>query len=330
MRIDKIIDRISKTIFPWSLIPHILSGSIPLSLRIFVWLIHLKRKYLVRKKGSFKWLYNIEDIKEYNIPASALDPKTKKMGISALARLKNAEEFLETCVGELLPLIDEMILLVDINSSDKTEEICQSLSKKHPKKCKFFKYAPEVYPWNHPKYSSTPDNSVHALSYFYNYCLSKASYRYVMKFDDDMLVIPENFKEMIDHIHREQPMEMMLALPQINVSLDANGEYAIATKYLQSGIAALFWDHGIFPISEETYFYNDTGCENIIMPHKIKYGKISFLHLKNLKSDQGLKNYTGYGKKYVEDLQRGTEYISLPKKYRDTIKNALWDSKPIL
>ena len=60
-----------------------------------------------------------------------------------------------------------------------------------------------------------------------------------------------------------------------------------------------------------------------LCPNKIKYGKISFLHLKNLKSDQGLKNYTGYGKKYIEDLQRGTEYISLPKKYRDTIKNAL-------
>ena len=61
-----------------------------------------------------------------------------------------------------------------------------------------------------------------------------------MKFDDDMLVIPENFKEMIHYIHREQPIEAMLALPQINVSLDANGEYVIATKYLQSGIAGLF------------------------------------------------------------------------------------------
>ena len=137
-----------------------------------------------------------------------------------------------------------------------------------------------------------------------------------MKFDDDMLVIPENFKEMIDYIHREQPIEAMLALPQINVSLDANGEYVIATKYLQSGIAGLFWDHGIFPISKKTYFYNDTGCENIVMPYKIKYGEISFLHLKNLKSDWGVKNYTGYGKKYIEDLQRGTWYISLPEKYK--------------
>lgn len=314
MRIDRIIEKITRFLFSPKYILEILNGKYPLRLKLFVKLIALKKKIFLKRRWSFAGLQNIEWLAEYNIPKESFDTKTKKMGISAIARLKNGEEFLETCVRAILPFVDEVILLVDVNGTDETENICRRLSEEFGEKCQFFRYEPQVYPWNHPKYRETPDNSVHALSYFYNFCLSKANYRYVFKMDDDMLVIPENFQKMTDFVRQKQP-QYFLALPQINVSKNEAGEYMIATKYLHSGIAGLFGDHGIFPVSEKTYFFNDVGCENLVFSYRIEYGDISFLHLKHLKHDGGTKNYDWYALTYLEELKKGSEYIPLPEKY---------------
>lgn len=145
-----------------------------------------------------------------------------------------------------------------------------------------------------------------------------------MKFDDDMLVIPEQFSLVANWIRIKKPASM-IALPQINVSRDPNGRFAIATKYLHSGLAGMFGDHGIFPISRQSYFYNDVGCENLVMGCGLSYGPLSFLHLKALKGDGGTKNYSGYGKQYVKDLYDGSDYIPLPSTYVDLL--ALHDIK---
>lgn len=130
-----------------------------------------------------------------------------------------------------------------------------------------------------------------------------------------MLVIPENFQKMVEYIRVNKP-HFFLALPQINVSRDTHGNLAIATKYLHSGLAGMFGDHGIFPLSEKTYFFNDVGCENMVLPYSIQYGEVSFLHLKALKSDGGKGNYTGYALEYLKALKQGSAYIPLPQKYQ--------------
>lgn len=71
-------------------------------------------------------------------------PENRKEGISAFARLKNAEEFLEKVVESYMDFYDE-IVLVDNNSTDATPIICEQLAKKYPEKIKFFRYTPEVY-----------------------------------------------------------------------------------------------------------------------------------------------------------------------------------------
>lgn len=71
-------------------------------------------------------------------------PENRKEGISAFARLKNAEEFLEKVVESYMDFYDE-IVLVDNNSTDATPRICEQLAKKYPEKIKFFRYTPEVY-----------------------------------------------------------------------------------------------------------------------------------------------------------------------------------------
>ncbi len=320
MRIDKIIDKITKVIFKPEIIDNILENKVTLKIKLFSLLISFKKILLLIKKWKFKWLQNIEWIEKYNISKESFDSKNKKEWVSAIARLKNWDEFLEKCLLSIINYLDEIILLVDINWTDKTNEICINLSKKYPNKFKYYDYDPIVYPWNHELYSETPDNSVHSLSYFYNYCLSKVNYKYVMKLDDDMLVLDENFKEMVNLVKNKSP-NYFLALPQINVSKNEKWDFAIANKFLHSGIAWLFWDHWIFPISNKTYFFNDIWCENLIMPYFIRYWKLSFLHLKNIKSDWWLKNYSGYWAEYVKELLKWTSFKEIPEKYKKHLEN---------
>jgi len=319
MRIDKIIDAITKKIFnPW-LIRDILRGNISWKLRLFAIGIALKKKILLWKRWPFQWLHTIEWIKQYTISWKSFDPQSKKNGITALGRFKNSADFLEISMRSILPYIDEMIMLVDTSSTDTTLDICQRLALEFPTQCKLYTYDQAVYPWNHEKYVSNQDNSVYALSYFYNYCMSKASYKYVMKFDDDMLCVGEDFWKICNSI-RNDGLQSFLDIPQINISRNGTGELSIANKYLSSWIAGIFWDHGIFPLSNKTYFFNDTGCENLIAPYWIQYSQtIWFLHLKNLKSGWWMKNYDGYGVEYIKKLNEWSTYISLPKKYKDIL-----------
>jgi len=316
MRIDKIIDYLTKKIFSPLLIEDIVRWDISRKLKFFAFFISLKKKILLQKRWAFHGLHNEENETSYIIAENDFDQTTKKDGITALWRFKNSEDFLEICIQSILPFVDEVIMLVDQNSTDNTDAICKKLAAEFSEKCKYYAYTAEVYPWNHPKYNSTSDNSIHSLSYFYNFCMSKSSYKYVMKFDDDMLCVGEDFGNVCAMI-KEQWLEHFLDIPQINISRDDDWQLLIANKYLSSWIAWIFGDHGIFPLSKKTYFFNDTWCENLIAPYWIQYAKtIWFLHLKNLKSGWWMKNYNGYGIEYIKKLNEWSTYIPLPDKYK--------------
>lgn len=316
MRIDKIINTITTFLFPWSLINKLLWNSIPFQITLFARCIMIKKKILLKKKWTFNGLRNIEWDTTYHIPLESFQAQKRKPWISAIARLKNWEEFLEKCLTLIIDEVDEIVLLVDTSWSDSTNVICKKFSEKFGHKVKHFEYNYEVYPWNHDKYSSTPDHSVHALSYFYNFCVSKSSYSHIMKFDDDMLAIKWSFSEIVTQIKKENSSDTFYAIPQINISKDTHWNLAIASKYLHSWIAWLFLDHWVFPVSESTYFFNDTWCENLIMNLKIKYMNIWFFHLKNLKSDRWTGNYEWYSIEYINSLHKDTSYTHLPLVYK--------------
>lgn len=320
MRIDKTINRITKKIFSWKLIEDFLFWSnISYKFKLLAFFISLKKNLLLIKRWWFTGLRNQENIGWYNIGKESFDFNNKKLGITALGRFKNSEDFLEICIKSILPYVEEVIMLVDVSSVDQTENICKKLAKDYPLQCKYYEYEYDVYPWNHPKYAVVSDDSIHALSYFYNYCMSKASYKYVMKFDDDMLCIGQQFGNICDAIRKDW-LNHFLDIPQINISRDNNWRFAVANKYLSSWIAGVFWDHGIFPLSRNTYFFNDVGCENIIAPYSIKYANyIWFLHLKNLKKWGGMKNYQWYWLEFIKQLNDWTWYIKLPQKYKNIL-----------
>jgi cellulose synthase/poly-beta-1,6-N-acetylglucosamine synthase-like glycosyltransferase len=156
---------------------------------------------------SPKLLENIEGITEMNIPYSRFTEK-KPLGISGVARLKNADDFLEKVVEGHLVLCDE-IILVDNMSEDKTKEICLNLQRKYPNKIKFFEYQYEVFPpiYNDNAKMQAEENSIHSLAYYYNWSFSKATYKYVMKLDDDNLLVEERAKELRNFVLTKQPQK---------------------------------------------------------------------------------------------------------------------------
>lgn len=124
--------------------------------------------------------------------------------------------YLEKVVEAHLPYLDE-IILVDNNSQDDTWKICQSLKEKHPDKIRIFQYLPEVYRLGSAEYQSCPEDSVHDMSYYYNWTLSQTSYQYAMKIDDDHLPLPEQFDQIRTDILQGKYENTFLALGLYNI-----------------------------------------------------------------------------------------------------------------
>lgn len=292
---------------------------VPFLIKVMISVMTFKRNLLSKKNWEFKYYENIEGVKEFDINKDALNFSKRKNGISLFARLKNGEEFLEATILSQEPFFDE-IILVDNNSTDKTKEICKKLVLKFSNKIKFFEYTSEVYPVWHEKWAETKDDSVHALSYYYNWTLSKTTYKYVAKLDDDVVTYDEKLLKSITDNIRKIWINYLQIIPQLNVS---NINWELMTPISQPNskilppIAWLYLDHWIFPISEKTYFINGKTMETFIFPFWAKISKIWFMHLKWMKN--WIKNWKWDMKKLVENINNNSSYINLPSTFKNKL-----------
>lgn len=257
-------------------------------LKIVEYFLYIKRK-LKSKKVDENILNNIEWFTEYNIPIWWFYEKKQKW-ISWIARLKNADHFLELCIESHLPFLDELIL-VDNQSADKTKEICKKLAKKYPK-IKFYEYPFNVFPPSENN-DKIPANSVHSLAYYYNRCFSKSKYSHVMKVDDDNLLVAEKW----DNIRKVALESNDLSIYYwINLIKDEKWDFKTIKwhEYLW-----YFWDHYIYKVTPYTFFLQSKICEHF--QNNLKYRRcwFSFFHLKFLKPDLWYHNLNGWLKKNI-------------------------------
>jgi glycosyltransferase involved in cell wall biosynthesis len=229
-------------------------------------------------------LQNKEWFADYNIDASSFDWNVKKLWISGIARLRNAQDFLRISIESHLPFFDE-IILADNLSEDWTREICQALAQKYPDKIKAIQYPFSTHKLWSDEYKNSTSDSVYDLSYFYNRVLSHVSYSRVAKIDDDHIILPDVMslnREKILSTWEDNTYYQMLG---VNIMLNES-EYQIPLKW---PFMWLYGDHGFFPLSKETYYIHDDWSENFVHNCSIKYLPISFIHLKYLKDYS--KNY---------------------------------------
>lgn len=235
---------------------------------------------IIAKKLDSNILINKEWIKEMNIPYEWFT-ENKPLGISWIARLKNAEDFLEIVVESHIPFLDE-IILVDNMSTDNTKKICLKLAEKYQKKIKFFEYNYNILPiWT----KNLIWNSLYSFSYYTNWCFSKSSYKYVMRLDDDNLLISQKWKKIRKYILEKIPKKYIaywwynLFKKNNNIWICKNDIYS--WKY---------WDHWIYPVSVSTYYIQNEIWEELKHNLFFKRFNLTFLHLKYLKKNFGLKN----------------------------------------
>lgn len=126
---------------------------------------------------------NIEGKEEFNFQ---LHGEEKKSGISAMVRVKNEEDNILGCLQSISQLVDE-IVLINNGSSDLTLEKAKKFQEQAPSnvEVRILEYPFDVAKCG-SEHQETPENSVHSLAYYYNFCLSKCSYSCVIKWDADM------------------------------------------------------------------------------------------------------------------------------------------------
>lgn len=135
-----------------------------------------------------------------------IDKKTfssnKKIGVSGLMRVRNDEEFIEQAIDSCIDALDELVIVYN-GCKDCSPDIIRRKAIQYKNKIRYYEYKPIVYATNltEAEYNfikSQPANSPHLLANYYNFGLSKVTYKYVMKIDADQIYFTERLQEICD------------------------------------------------------------------------------------------------------------------------------------
>ncbi|QYJ16085.1 hypothetical protein Rxycam_01916 [Rubrobacter xylanophilus DSM 9941] len=139
--------------------------------------------------GDRLWT-NREGIEEYNIRWHWIQ-KPSTSGFTAVLRVKNEAKSLPFVLPPILRSV-EHVLLVDNLSTDGTPQLAKEIAREEglEEKLEVLSYPFEVSRCG-PEHLATYPDSVHSLTYFYNWSFSHVRTRYALKWDGDMVLSPE-------------------------------------------------------------------------------------------------------------------------------------------
>jgi len=303
---------------PRDIIQQIFAGNYPRQLKTMITLMDITRtiRYYCNG-GKFRGLKNREWLTEYDISSESFDFHTKKDGISMYARLRNAWDFIVQSVESNIQYVDEIVLMENGWSTDDTVKKCRLLVTKYPTKVKFFIYEPEVYKLFSSEHKSCPNNSVHNFSYASNYLLSKVSYKYACKLDDDHVGIASMVTQLSQNIQSNWLKDFLMT-PLINIQIK-NQSFIIASDNYRSAFAWLFGDFWFHPVCHQVYFHSNAYTEWYLHNLSSRLWPLSFLHLKLLKATKWLHNYHQNGHKYLQQYYGSSQFQPLEQQYIDLL-----------
>lgn len=130
------------------------------------------------------------------------DISVLKSGVSGFMRVKNDAEFVEASIDSCIDALDELVIVYN-DCSDNTPELVEKKRLQYPDKIKVFEYKHKVYSVNlsedeYRHACGLPDDSPHLLCNYYNFALSKVTYKYAVKIDADQLYFPDQLKKWCD------------------------------------------------------------------------------------------------------------------------------------
>ena len=172
-------------------------------------------------------------------------------GISILLRIKNEESTIKNAIISIVDLVDE-IIVVNNMSTDKTEEIIKDLESKY-KNIYCYNYNISIPKVGIDHINSLKNGSNNTIGTYYNWCLSKATRRYCVKWDGDFIGLRNNFKKMIDIYDLKNRTDKL--------SIWFTGASLYYNKYIN--LSSWYEEFRIITKTKNAKWQNYKGCETI-------------------------------------------------------------------
>lgn len=182
-----------------------------------------------------------------------------------------------------LPFFDEIVLVNDSTTTDKTPEIARRLAEKYPNKIKYFFYPLEVFKLRTKEYKMLPSAHPNSFVNYSNFALSKTTRQIVAKIDGDHIAISQAFANMTNNSRSMDFMSnVFYTFSGLNLWYCDGVLYVDPTKIVGVG------DHGFHAMRlEKNYYTKGIKTEDGYFSKKnrqAKHAGILYFHLKNMRS----------------------------------------------
>jgi glycosyltransferase involved in cell wall biosynthesis len=180
---------------------------------------------------------------DFQLPARAW-----RQGVSAMLRVKNEERNIAACLASIYEAFDD-IVVVDNGSSDATVRIVNEFARANDPtgKIRVFSYPFPIARCGE-EHRGTPEDSVHSLAYYYNWCLSRCRGRYVVKWDADMLLEEGAGSALAAALRRPSLWRPVLGTLPIQTVYRAKGDRFFASR------AEINEEARVFPNIAQVYY----------------------------------------------------------------------------
>lgn len=234
-------------------------------------------KWLLKQREEFS---NREGLAPYDF---TLYRSRSRQGVSAMVRIRNEEAKISYCLRSILPIFDE-IVVVDNGSDDDTASIVKRVreSEDPTGKMKVFSYPHGLSRFG-SEHDRTPEDSVHSAVYYTNWAISQCSFRYVCKWDGDMVLSKKarpGFTQFLQHLRTRRTRCWVLAGQ--TVYRDLGGDFYLAVGEINREIE-------IFPYGYRSRFVKAAHWERLSRPLFLRKGEfrpVCFYELKFTDEDE--------------------------------------------
>lgn len=209
---------------------------------------------------------NVEGLTEYDIGPGWCEGR--KPGFSAMIRLKDDAEWIEKSVESVYGGFDEIVICLQGDQTDGTDEIVRGLPDPQDK-IRVYEFPFDSIP-NGPGHDQQARGSVHERAYFYNWCLSKTTRKIVSKWDGDMVA----FDWLLDTVRRDMKGTNAVSFKGWDIVGPRKRHVSLRKRHTANEVR--FWR-----VTPDTYFYTGKYCEVLRKPSPVlEWPQVGYLHFK--------------------------------------------------
>lgn len=201
---------------------------------------------------------------------------------TAVLRVKNEGRSLPFVLPGLLR-IAESVIVIDNGSDDGTPDVAKKTAEDLGLGHKLEQY---TYPYSIARcgaeHLGTPPNSIHSLTYFYNWSFAHVKTRYNWKWDGDMVLTLDGERTISELAWQLEGVEAIIQIPRYPVYIES-----ATVAYLDADMRnreAWLWPNG-----SEYYFFKGAEWEIPVWPEKLPYFRLpewTVFELKWLDADE--------------------------------------------